>query len=132
MRRERAARSSVDYDLQAKCSRDGEAWFQRNFPTDRDTLLMSPHYHYNREQNKCFLTVENHYKMFHNDSEWTNSITVWDIYENSEYANFAENHYINAKVDPSDRAELISCTVRGEKCASIDSFDGLINHFMQN
>jgi hypothetical protein len=70
-----------DYDLQEKCSRTAKAWVTENYPSDKDTLMLSFSNHHNSAQNKCFVFVEWHYKLGTRNS-WTDHRSLWDVNEN--------------------------------------------------
>ncbi|SRR6266700_3724782 len=124
-------RNTADYDLQAKCSKDAKARFKENWATDKDTILLDFTNHYNRSMNKCFILVEYHYDVG-KDGTWTNDMTVWDVYENSKYGNFAENHYISFKPKVETRDEVITCEFGSAKCKTIQEFNGLAGQYMNN
>jgi hypothetical protein len=83
----------ADYDLQAKCSKDGQEWFNVNWAgsRDKDTALLDYRNHYNKKENKCFVLVEYHYNSKlagPGGTSWTNLMSLWDVYENSQYGDF--------------------------------------------
>jgi len=120
-----------DYDLGARCSKDAKQWFRENYSRDKDTELLDYTNHYKKASNKCFLVVEFHYKT---GASWTwiNDITLWDLYENSKYGHFAEEHIIEigSKTPPTN--QVISCEVLGNKCTSMDEFHKLADPYMSN
>src|SRR5713226_10771540 len=70
----------TDYDLQAKCSKDAKAWFNENWSSDKDTILLDFMNHYNKKQNKCFILVERHYNSnlaAPGGTSWTNDMSLW-------------------------------------------------------
>src|SRR5712671_5178525 len=78
------SQATADYDLQAKCSKDARAWFNENWGVrDKDTILLDFTNHYNKNQNKCYILIEFHYSTDQQGS-WTNSMSLWDVYENSK------------------------------------------------
>lgn len=123
----------VDYDLQAKCAKDARSWFNENWSRDKDTILLDFTNHYNAKQNKCFILVEYHYKSNFagpGGDSWTNDMSLTDIYENSKYAGFDENHYTYYKPQFNTHDEVISCNVAGTKCKTGDEFNNLVSHYM--
>lgn len=113
--------AASDYDLQAKCSRDAKSWFGENWARDKNTTLLDFTNHYNKALNKCFILVEYHYTL-DNSGSWTGDITLWDVYENSKYATFSEQHFISFK-PPETRDEVIGCEMLGTKCKSAEEFN---------
>jgi hypothetical protein len=127
--------ATADYDLQAKCSKDARIWFNENWRRDKDTILLDFSNHYNKKENKCFIFVEYPYNNGFgapSGSAWTNQITLWDIYENIKYGDFAENHYTVYKPSISSSDELIMCEFLGQKCKGIDEFNNLLRPYMNN
>jgi hypothetical protein len=55
-----------------------------------------------------------------------------DLYENSKYGHFAEEHIIEigSKTPPTN--QVISCEVLGNKCTSMDEFHKLADPYMSN
>jgi hypothetical protein len=124
--------AAVDYDLQAKCSRDAKQWFKENWSTtDKTTILLDFTNHYNKRLNKCFISVEYHYSLG-GDASWTNHISLWDVYENARYANFSENHMVFYKPEIRTRDNVLSCEVVDNKCKTLDEFNGLTADYMNN
>ena len=122
-----------DFDLQAKCAKDAKTWFSENFPPDKSTILLDYTDHYSKSINACFIEVEHHT----NDNTfnpkanaWGNSISLWNVYENTQYGSFMESHFTDFKNPPHD--EVIECTVTGQKCTSLDQFNSLASHYLSN
>jgi hypothetical protein len=125
----------ADYDLQAKCSKDARVWFNENWSRDKDTVLLDFSNHYNKKENKCFISVEYHYNNHFGapgGSAWTNHITLWDIYENIKYGDFAENHYTVYKPTISSSDEMIMCELLGQKCKAVDEFNNLVRPYLND
>jgi hypothetical protein len=120
-----------EYDLQAKCSKDAKAWFNENWQTDKDTLLLDFTNHYNKSMNKCFILVEYHYSVG-KEGTWTNDMTIWDVYENVKYGNFGLNTYVHYKPTFESTEEVITCQVGSAKCKTIQEFNGLAGQYMNN
>ena len=121
------------YDLKAKCAKDAKIWFNENWSRDKNTVLLDFTNHYNAEHNKCFILVEYHYKTLLLDaSEWTNDVTLMDVYENAKYGEFAVNHFTNFKTTITNTDEVITCDVQGAKCKTSDEFDHLVQPCMNN
>jgi len=124
-------RAVADYDLDARCSRDAQAWFNENYPPDKKTLVLNRTNHYNKSLNKCFVFVENHYTVWGNlvNGAWVNDMSVWDVYENSEYGRFTVNHLFS---DSKSRDLLIACELSGKKCTTVEQFNALVQPYMRN
>ncbi len=125
----------TDYDLQAKCSKDARAWFSENWSRDKDTILLDFTNHYNKKGNKCFILIEYHYNNHFGapgGNAWTNQMTLWDIYENNKYGEFAENHYTYYKPQVSSSDEMIMCEMLDQKCKTLDEFNNLVRPYTNN
>jgi len=125
--------TAMNYDLQAKCSKDARAWFNQNWSRNKNTILLDFTNHYSKSQNSCFIEVEHHWNeatFIKGNSSWTNHITLWNAYENSQYAEFSESHYLNFKDPPIEN--VLACSVYGQKCTSIDQFNNLASHYMSD
>jgi hypothetical protein len=123
------------FDLQGKCGKDARAWFTENWSRDKDTITLGFIDHYNKRENKCFIVVENHYnsKLAGPGGEsWTSHTTVYDVEENSQYAEFAENHYTYYKPTIRTSEEVILCEDRGEKCKSQEEFNTFMRRYMND
>ena len=123
----------VDYDLQAKCAKAARTWFRENWPADKDTILLNFTDHYSAKFNKCFILVEYHYNSrlaAPGGESWTNDMNLYDVYENSKYAQFDENHYTYWKPKYSTGDEVISCTVSGKQCKTGEEFNNLVSQYM--
>src|ERR1039458_798810 len=97
--------TALDYDLQAKCS--------------KDAVLLDFTNHYDAKLNKCFILVEYHYKSDFacpGGNSWTNDMSLTDVYQNAKLAYFTENHITNWKPEFSLRNEVISCNVLDKEC----------------
>lgn len=125
--------SAIDYDLQAKCAKDANAWFiegwQRGIPA---TIMLDHTNHYNKALNKCFATVEHHYTTDRKTGTWVGDIALWDVYENAKYANFTANHYVRYQPTVQTIDEVITCECGDKKCKTIEEFNGLIRSYMSN
>jgi hypothetical protein len=121
--------SAIDFDMQAKCSKDAKAFFNEGWgAVSGKTILLDHSNHYNRSLNKCFTEVEYHYSNG-NSPDWTNDISLWDIYENSKYATFAETHNM---VGGELHEEVIICEGVGKKCKNLDEFNAIVRPFVTN
>jgi hypothetical protein len=117
---------------QEKCSNAAKRFFNENYGRpDKDTIMINFHNHFNRKRSSCFVVVEWHYRNRgpHSDN-WTNLIKIYDAFENNEYADFAENHYIEGPPSYADREEVITCEAVGVKCKSINEFNKLSSPLM--
>ena len=127
--------AAIEYDLHAKCSKDARVWFNENWQRDKDTLLLDYSNHYNVKQNKCFILIEYHFNShlaYTGGNSWTNDMTLMNVYENSKYAEFTENHITNWKPTIETREEVITCDVLGEKCKTADEFNNLSRPYMND
>jgi hypothetical protein len=124
--------AATDFELQQKCSNAAKGWFRENYPGDKDTILLDQNNHFNRKMNKCFVFVEYHYTMGQTLS-WYNDMTMWDVFENSQYATFTEAHMVypfNAKRDPEQR--IVTCEVAGVKCKTADEFNNMTHPYLND
>lgn len=126
-----------NYDLQAKCSKDSREWFNANWAgsRDKDTILLDFTNHYNRKDNKCFILVEYHYNSHFagpGGDSWTNNMSVWDVYENSRYGEYSDNTYNYWKPSITSRSEVITCEVFGQKCKTVEEFNGLVRTYLND
>ncbi len=121
----------IDYDLQAKCSKDAKTWFNENWGRDKDTQLLDETNHFNKAQSKCFVVVEYHYSRPPAPS-WNNSISMWDVNENVKYADYSESHYIDYKRASLSQDEVVTCACNGKSCKTLEEFNGLISAYTSN
>lgn len=124
--------AASDLDLQEKCSKASKNWFRENFPADKDTVLLDETNHFNKKMNKCFVLVEYHFNAGYGGS-WYNDITLWDVFENSKYAAFTEDHInypLASKLDPVDRISM--CDVAGTKCKALAEFNNMTRSYMND
>jgi hypothetical protein len=121
---------ALDYDLQVKCSKDARTWFNENWRSDKDTLLLDFSNRYDKATNQCFILVEHHFRSSDRDSSWTNNMSLWNVYENSQYGDFREAYIIDFKNPPKN--ELFTCTMLDTKCTSLDQFNSLVQPYMNN
>lgn len=119
-----------EFDLQAKCAKDARAWFNESYARDKDTQLLDFTNHYNKKENACFVFVEWHFSQGESLS-WVNLMSLWNVYENSKYGNFGENHYVDLKHPPT-RDEMITCEVMDKKCKSAGEFIEFIGPYLAN
>ena len=115
-------RNAVDYDLQAKCSRDARAWFKESWPGDKDTILLNFTNHYHKSLNKCLILVEYHYNFHVSTWSWVNDLIGYDVYENSKFASFSETHIIYPKPTYRTEDKLMECWVWDKKCKTAKEF----------
>lgn len=123
--------AAADFDLQAKCGKDSRAWFKENWSADKDTIILDFENHYNKAQNKCFELVEYHYNFGPNGS-WINHMSLWDVYENTKYGDFAESTTIFFSPHYESKKSVSTCEVLGKKCTTVDEFNNLVRPFMNN
>jgi hypothetical protein len=122
---------ATDFDLQGKCAKDSRVWFNENWSRDKDTILLTYSNHYNKVANSCLILVEYHYKLDVNSS-WALDMSLWNVYENSKYADFSENHMIAFKPKVGTSQEVNSCIVSGTKCATIEQFNAAVQPYLNN
>ncbi len=125
--------AASDFDLQAKCSRAAKQWFNENWvgtSREKATSLLDESNHYNKASNRCFVLVEYHFN-HEVGSSWSNDITLWNVFENSKYGEFTENHFISFG-DNGSKDTVLICDVAGTKCASVDQFNNLVSPYMNN
>jgi hypothetical protein len=130
--RDHAAR---DFDLQGKCSKDAQAWFNQNWARDKDTEYLKFTNHYNRKSNGCFVVVEYHYSQPTGDkliTTWVNDVSLWNLYENDQIGTFDERHTSNYHGNTQPEDHVITCEVDQKKCSSLDGFYDLIRPYMSD
>src|SRR2546423_1847555 len=77
--------------------------------------------HYSKSLNQCFVLVEYHYGIGDAPS-WSNSISLWNVYENSQYGTYLESHLIYLKPKYTSESLVSNCEVVGKKCKTLDEF----------
>jgi len=120
--------TTTDYDLQAKCSRDAKTWFTENWSSDKDTILLDHTNHYNKSLNKCFVFVEYHYRS--TSFSWTNDMSLWDVYENSQYGTFIENHTDYGAPNFTAEVRVLTCKLASTTCKTPEEFNRLAHPYM--
>jgi hypothetical protein len=115
------------YEMQAKCGKDAKEWFRDNYSQDKDYLSQLYIDHYNKKLNVCFIRTADQLKIFDNSTSWHTSI--WNVYENSLYADLEENHDSNNK-DKPDTVDI--CDVQGKKCSNRSQFDQMTSSLMND
>jgi hypothetical protein len=124
--------AAENFQLQAKCSKDARAWFNENWAGGKKAILLDFTNHYNAKQNKCFIIVEYHFNSetgVPGEYLWANDTNLYDVYENSKYGEFMENHYTHTKQKFSTEDEMITCEVYGTKCKTQDEFNNLVRPY---
>jgi hypothetical protein len=123
------------YDLQAKCAKDARTFFSETWGQEKDTILLDFTNHYNGKLNKCFILGEHHFNSHlagTNGDSWSNMMSLFDVYENSKYAEFGENHYTYFKPQIHNTEEVITCNVAGTKCNGQQEFNELVRPYMND
>ena len=120
---------AADVDPAAECSASAHKWFGVNFTRDSDTLLLSYRYHYNKNESKCFIRIENHFTLGFGMS-WENDTAVWDVYGDLQVGEFRQEHLVGDAVE--ERTTIVSCEVQGQRCVTTEQFDALADQFMKN
>jgi len=120
-------KAALEYDLQAKCAKDAKEWFRDNYPPDKDTVTLIYIDHYNRKLNTCFIRAAFQFRLFDGSTSW--HTTIWNVYENSQYADISENHDFKNKEHPD---QVNSCEVQGQKCTNRQQFDQMTNSLLHD
>jgi hypothetical protein len=119
-----------DYDLGVRCSKDAKAWFNQNYSRDKDTMMLDFQNHYNLASNQCFIFIEYHFSS-NSGRSWTNSMSLYNVYENARYGNYLEEHVIGFDHDdPKDK--ILICETFDEKCTSLDQFNKFVRPYLNN
>jgi hypothetical protein len=63
---------------------------------------------------------------------WVNNVSLWDVNENTEHANFAQNHLVDYKNSSFNDDSVITCECNGTKCKTLDEFSKLISTYTSN
>ncbi len=127
----RKNQAATEYDLATRCSRDGKVWFRENFPPDKDTITLTFTNHYNRSQNKCFLLVEWHYNLGKQGS-WTNHMSLWDVNENVQYADFSQGHIVIPGPEYHVEDQRVHCSTGAKSCTAQNDFDNFVRPFLND
>ncbi len=118
-----------NYEFEARCSKDARVWFNQNFSRDKDTTLLDFSNHYHSPSNRCFAFVEYHFREGVGES-WMNEMSLWNVYENSKYGSFLEEHVINFKNPSPDSDTVVTCEMLDAKCTTIDQFNASVRPYM--
>ena len=123
--------STEDFDLQAKCSAAATKWFRENWASgrDKDDILLDFRNHYNKVSNQCFIWVMDNRKIGAGSS-WSKSSSLWDVFENSKYADFSESHILDEHY--KDERTVDICQVLGKECKTIEEFNELTQKYMND
>ncbi len=57
-------------------------------------------------------------------------MSLWDVYENSKYADFSESHLVGFDMKETD--SVYSCVVESVTCKTLDEYNHLVGSFMNN
>ncbi len=125
-------RAAVDYDLQAKCSKDARAWFKETWQSDKDTLLLDFTNHYHKGLNKCFVLVEYHYSYGDGEGSWMKDLVLYDVYENAKYGSFNELHISHLKPTIKTEVQINSCQMFDKRCKTAAEFNDWVQPFLSN
>ena len=120
---------AADVDPAEECSASAREWFGVKFMRDSDTLLLSYRHHYNKNQSKCFIQVENHFTLGFGMS-WESDRAVWDVDGDFQVGEIKQEHVVGEGTQ--DRTTLVSCEVQGQRCMTSEQFDALADPFMKN
>lgn len=120
------------YDISQKCSQEAKSWFNVNWPSDKDTLLLNYTNHYNKAKNRCYILVEYHSNSYTGDASWDNNISLRDVQENSKYGEFSEHHTVLASTGFKSRDTVYTCEVLGSKCKTVQEFNDLVRPYLSD
>ena len=124
--------AAVEYDLQARCAKDARAWFNLNWtPRDKNTTYLDYTNHYNSKLNACFIMIGYNFEL-PQSSNWHNTSSLWNVYENEKYGEFGEGHYYDYLKPGEERSRIVDCTVTGTKCNSQQEFNNLVRQYMND
>jgi len=115
------------YEMQARCGKDAKEWFRDNYSQDRDYISQLYIDHYNKKINACFIRTADQVNLFDGSTSWHTEI--WNVYENSLYADIDENHDYKDKDKPDT---VYMCDVQGKKCSDRGQFDQMTNSLMND
>jgi hypothetical protein len=101
-------------------------WASRE--SHKDAMPLNYSNHYNKAQNKCFILVEYHHS-FDKLRSWLNQMSLWDVYDNSQYGTFIENHMIESQ---PERDVVLTCELLDKKCKTLDEFNALVQPYLNN
>ena len=125
-------RAGGDLESQAKCARDSKAWFAENWGRgDKDTIMLTYTNHYSKSLNQCFILIEYHYRLGVPPS-WFNHMGLWNVYENSEYGTFGENHFVHTKPEYKTEDMVGACQVSGNTCRTLAEFNDLVRPYLSD
>ena len=80
--------------------------------------------------NRCFILVEYHYS--YGGLSWVNHMSLWDVHENSQYADFSETHMVYDKPQFKTENLLGKCEVQDKKCKTVDEFNNLVHSYLSD
>jgi len=112
------------YELSEKCAKFAAEWIKRGDFAQKeykDWIRTGAGYytnHYNKELNKCFVTVHSVIKL-----DGRTHKTLWDINENKRYGWFTSSLV--------DQGKAADCTMLGNPCKSESEWDALVKPYME-
>jgi hypothetical protein len=126
--------ATAEYDLQAKCAKDSKAWFNEQWASDKDTLLLTYTNHYNKASNSCFIFVEYHHTTYSGKtaSSWMNNMSLWNIYENNQIGDISESHENFTDPNIPSESSVVVCEMGNTKCTTVEQFDDSARPYMSN
>jgi hypothetical protein len=116
--------AAIEYDLQAKCSKEARVWVNENWKVDTNTMTVNFSNHYNKSLNKCFIGVESHSKT--SKLTWVLKMEIWEVQDNVQYGEYGESG------EDKNTASVFTCEVENQKCNSFTEFDALGKKYLVN
>jgi hypothetical protein len=120
--------AAAEFDMQEKCAREAKAWYQENYPPDKDTIMQTYSNHYNRAQNKCFIFIEWNYRLGTGQS-WASHMSLWDVNDNVQRADFSQNHIVYKDLHTEDGR--VYCEI-GKPCSTENEFEAFTRPFLND
>jgi hypothetical protein len=122
-----AASNKEESELQERCGKDAEKFFERtvgNGPDRNDKKTGKTGYanHYNRKLNKCFILVTTMIAPKYKNESVIIFKELWNIDETKAYGNIVAAQNDNAP---------IRCTVLNDVCHSEEEWDSLVKAYME-
>jgi hypothetical protein len=96
-------------------------------------MLLDYDSHYNKSMNSCFLGVEWHYRDTNSKTgSWFNVMKIFDAYGRDEIADFSLYTHRTRTPDLQKEEQLLTCSVAGKQCKSLDEFNAQTKPYMSN
>jgi hypothetical protein len=125
-------RQVADLDTTAKCSASAQHFFEVNYPGPyKKGTFLSQRNHYNRSLGKCFVAIT--YNFGSTSRYFASFVTVYDVYENQEYAQLSQDVLYEPERDPGLAPYILhQCRVAENKCQSPNEFDEYLQPLMSH